>query len=583
MHESFYKSNFTEFPHLGLSLCNVTLNHQESSDTGFFSEDRATFCTFNGELFSTNWIIASLRNKGITIINDHDPAELVCRMYKAKGKNIFEDLNGWFQIVLVDLNRKSVIIANDRLGMHKIFYYRGSSDEIFFAPEIKCFRCIPNGKTPINSTAVVHFLKYGTPLNNLTFFNDVHRVPIATRFIISSSGECKQEEYWTPESIGNKLKLSEKQLLEAVSDRFEKIVPAYFKPGLTGLSLTGGWDTRAILSVLTKKDLPIPCYTFAGMFRDSFDVVLASNLAQQSRNAHYKITLGNEFLRNFDTWVNKAISASDALSRIVRSHEYYMNMQCREYGKIRLTGKYGSQIIRNVTLLKDRSPNLQIFASDFKKFFLSFPEGIRPWSKSEALRFEFPQLESCAQSQEMATVTIRTPYTDNEIVELLLQAPTMGDTSFLQKQIVGRNAPNWAHLPTNRGDAVKPSGVNEIMKKWYTTANFIDTVYNWERLSQKQYRLCQLLKATGASRIFNGRKEWTHYRLWFANELKDYVRQILLDEKTLQRPYWNRRFLEFIVGHHCSQKGNYAWEIDLIMSFELWLRQIESITIVRYS
>lgn len=575
MHEPFYKSDFVSFPRLNLHIGRIWLDNCADTAAGFWNEDKTLFCACSGELFSLGSLTKNLHSAGIDLGKKKNCSELVLRAYAHYGEKAIGLLNGWFHLVIVDLRKNSIIIANDRLGMHPLYYGQLTSDIMIVAPEIKCFLHAPGCSPSIDTTALVHYLRYSVPLEQRTFFANVKRMPIASLFSLQSGNTWHHREYWSPESIYDQPLLSPAVFIEKATQKFEEIVPDYYEEGTTGLSLTGGWDTRAIMSILNRKKLQVPCYTFSGMYRGSYDVQIASLISRFSGNTHHRLVLGDEFLKNFDTWVTKAITVSDGLSRIVRADEYYMNLRCREYGKIRLTGKYGSQLVRHITLLKDRSPSLRILSPDFKAFFTAVPSAIRPWSKAEAIRFEFPQLECCTQSQEMAALSVRTPYTDNEFVNLLLQVPPLTDTTILQKNIVLRNSPEWSMIPTNCGDAVLLSFRTKMLQQWYKTTNFFDTAYNWERLSRNQFIICQAWKCFGFAHLINGRNVWRHYRLWFSSELKNYVQQIMLDPKTLARPYWNKKFIEMMVYEHCSRRNNFACEIDLILGLELWLRSIE--------
>jgi hypothetical protein len=47
------------------------------------------------------------------------------------------------------------------------------------------------------------------------------------------------------------------------------------------------------------------------------------------------------------------------------------------------------------------------------------------------------------------------------------------------------------------------------------------------------------------------------------------MKSILLDSKTLNRAYWNKKFIEKMVDDHIAGKGNYLKEIKRTISLEL--------------
>ena len=70
-------------------------------------------------------------------------------------------------------------------------------------------------------------------------------------------------------------------------------------------------------------------------------------------------------------------------------------------------------------------------------------------------------------------------------------------------------------------------------------------------------------------RLFLGRHKFAHFRIWFRDELADYIKSILLDERTLRRPYLNRKYIEEMVLSHCKGNRNHTTEISKMVSLEL--------------
>ena len=70
-------------------------------------------------------------------------------------------------------------------------------------------------------------------------------------------------------------------------------------------------------------------------------------------------------------------------------------------------------------------------------------------------------------------------------------------------------------------------------------------------------------------KMFLGRHKFAHFRIWYRDELSDYIRLILLDERTLNRPYLNRKSVEKIVYGHTKGFCNYTTSISQILTLEL--------------
>ena len=70
-------------------------------------------------------------------------------------------------------------------------------------------------------------------------------------------------------------------------------------------------------------------------------------------------------------------------------------------------------------------------------------------------------------------------------------------------------------------------------------------------------------------RLFLGRHKVYHYRIWYRDGLATYVKEMLLDSRTLSRPYLERKGLEAIVSGHLEGNCNYTTEIHRLLSLEL--------------
>ena len=85
-------------------------------------------------------------------------------------------------------------------------------------------------------------------------------------------------------------------------------------------------------------------------------------------------------------------------------------------------------------------------------------------------------------------------------------------------------------------------------------------------------RLDHALAPLHLERLFLGRHKFYHFRVWYRDALAGYVREMLLDPRTLSRPYLDRRAVEAIVRGHLKGGRNYTTEIHKLLSLELFHR-----------
>jgi asparagine synthase (glutamine-hydrolysing) len=70
-------------------------------------------------------------------------------------------------------------------------------------------------------------------------------------------------------------------------------------------------------------------------------------------------------------------------------------------------------------------------------------------------------------------------------------------------------------------------------------------------------------------RAFLGRHKYSHFRVWYRDDLADYIREVLLDSKSLSRPYIERKGLQAMVQGHIRGERNYTREIHKALTLEL--------------
>jgi asparagine synthase (glutamine-hydrolysing) len=114
------------------------------------------------------------------------------------------------------------------------------------------------------------------------------------------------------------------------------------------------------------------------------------------------------------------------------------------------------------------------------------------------------------------------------------------------------------------------------------TAGFARAVREFSRKAEYAYdygmpqigaRIDHALGRLHLERLFLGRHKFCHFRVWYRDALREYVREILLDRRTLGRPYLEPRMVETIVGRHLAGLRNYTTEIHMLLTLELLHRR----------
>jgi asparagine synthase (glutamine-hydrolysing) len=341
------------------------------------------------------------------------------------------------------------------------------------------------------------------------------------------------------------------------------------------MSLTGGLDTRIIMAHARRPPETFPCYTFGSMYRDSFDVRIARKVAKTCRQKHFTIRVGKEYLSQFQNLAEKAVYITDGyLDAASGSTELYLNKIAREIAPIRITGNYGSEVLRSIIAFRYRPPNRNLFDEEISKNIYHasgiFDENTKGNKLSFTVFKQAPWFSYNRASLEQSQLTVRTPFMDNELVRLVYMAPKEAVTNDrISLQLVTDGNIDLSRIITNRGAGGNCyQFLSRSMQVYYEILHLAEIGYDYGMphwLSQ----IDDYLVPFCLGKLFLGRNNFSHFRIWFRNELSDYIKEILLDKKTTNRPYLNKGFLEKMVNAHISGKCNYVREINTIITLEL--------------
>src|SRR5438132_1912398 len=236
-----------------------------------------------------------------------------------------------------------------------------------------------------------------------------------------------------------------------------RILPTYFRPATSvGVSLTGGLDTRIIMAGRPHLAESTTCYTYGGSYRECFDVQLAHDVARACGQRHHVIALGADFFANFAALAEETVWVTDGCLDICGSHEVYFSRQARTLAPVRLTGNYGSEILRNVSTFKYTALSERLFSADLAPYIreavASFDDIIATHRVSFAAFKEIPWhlygRLAAAESQLM----FRSPFMDNDLVSLMYQAPPqLCETNEMSLRLISEMNPSLSRMETDMG------------------------------------------------------------------------------------------------------------------------------------
>jgi asparagine synthase (glutamine-hydrolysing) len=567
-HEPFYASGMYAAPEMGVYCGWVAHENSFAAGQVFFNERKDIALLFSGECFADPETRAELKRKG------HERGEAagswLVHFYEEQGDRFFEKLNGLFSGLLIDKRRNRAFLFNDRYGLERI-YFCETKDATYFASEAKALLRILPELRAFDEEGVAQFLTYGCTLGERTLFRDIQLLPGGSAWSFEN-GKCHKRKYFSPETWEGQLALTPEEFEFQFQETFNRILPCYFESeSKIGMSLTGGFDTRMIMACRPKTGEDPICYTFSGQESLTLDDRLAARVAESCGLEHQLLRIGSDYFSDFAAYADRTVYITDGCLGILGAHEIYFNAHARLLAPVRLTGNFGSEVLRGVSTFKPIGLSPDLLDPEFSRFLNSSVKA--PASREHPVTFaafrEIPWKFFGGVAAGRSQITFRTPYLDNELVALAYRAPEcLRKSSLPASRLVKANNPALSEIPTDRGFAGDNSGLEVLVRRFLAEATFKIDYYNSEGLPCFLSHLDPTLRRVSSSLGILGSHKYLHYAHWFRTQLPTIVMERLSTERVRQAPWWRKNAPEMCAQLHISGRANYVRELNAILSLE---------------
>ena len=537
-----------------------------------WNETRNVCLMFFGEDASDEAQLRELKTQGHEF--DSANASYLIHLYEEYGLGFLLKLSGWFSGLLVDLRQQMAVLFNDRYGLQRIYCYQDSTT-LHFASEAKALlRVLPQTRH-LDLRGLTESLSCGCVLQNRSIFSDITLLPGGTMCTLTPGRPINRQSYFQKEAWENQDTLTSDEYYQRLRETFTRILPKYFRnPNSVGMSMTGGLDGRMIMAWANRPPGSLPCYTFGGVYRDCTDVQIARRVAETCGQFHRVIPVDNQFLDEFPKLAQRAVCISDGAMDVTGSVELYVNQIARQIAPIRMTGNYGSEILRANIAFKAAPLNAAVFSPEFVALGEKAAATYVAESAGHPVSFiafkQVPWHHYSRLSVEQSQLTLRSPYLDNELVALAYQAPRQ---SLLSKtpslRLVAEGNPALAQIPTDRGVVYRPVPLVSKVSNLYQELTFrAEYAYDYG-MPQALAKIDRLLAPLHLEKLFLGRHKFYHFRVWYRDKLGDYLRDMLLARDARSRQYLRPGILERMIRSHLDGRANFTSELHQILTVEL--------------
>ncbi|MBI5366002.1 MAG: asparagine synthase (glutamine-hydrolyzing) [Planctomycetes bacterium] len=308
------------------------------------NEDGTVWIVFNGEIYNYQDLRKNLVTKGHVFKTDTD-TEAIVHLYEEEGTACVHHLRGMFAFAIWDERNGELFMARDRLGKKPLNYY---TDErgIFFGSEIKAILEVADVPREVDPLALDHFLSYQYVPAPLTMFKGISKLPPG-HFMIWRDGQVFSYRYWYPGPARVSFPTFQDWCDEAFSRTFEAVKLRLVSDVPLGAFLSGGIDSSIVtgLMSLAMKE-PVKTFSIGFEEKEFNELDHARLVARHFKTDHHEFVVKPDAVSILPTLVrhyNEPFADSSAIPT------YYLSKMTREHVTVALSGDAGDECFGGYT------------------------------------------------------------------------------------------------------------------------------------------------------------------------------------------------------------------------------------------
>lgn len=582
---------------IALAMRRLAIIDLKGGQQPIFNEDKTKAIVFNGEIYNFQESRADLEKRGHKFYTNSD-TEVIVHLYDEYGADCVQYLSGMFAFAIWDETDKSLFIARDRVGKKPVLYSQQPNGNFIFGSEFTALLAHPEISREVDYEALDSYLSYLCVPAPQTAFKNIRKLEPA-HWLRWKDGKIETNRYWQPD-FSKKIKISEEDAIEETTRIVREATKARLISEVPlGAFLSGGVDSSTIVALMAQESSR-PVKTFSiGFEEQDFSELKYAKIVANHVGAEYNefIVKPNalEVLPTLIEHYGEPYADSSAIPT------YYVSKETRKFVTVALNGDGGDESFAGY----ERHAAMRIaeiyhrIPKSLRTAFIENPINLIPTSELKRSRFRdakrFLQAASLAKTERyfrwMSTFNREAKkeiYTREFAEATAAQNPSV----FLDRWFAKANGSGIldATLLTDQmtylpNDLLVKVDIASMANSLEARSPFLDhKVIEFaaslpENLKMRRFETKTLLKRVAARLV---PKEVIYRRKmgfgvpignWFRGEMKGFVKEILLSEKSLNRNIFKREMIENYVNEHINSERDHTFQIWTLLMLEMWFQR----------
>ncbi len=557
-----------------------------------FNEDESMFIVFNGEIYNFLELREDLIKRGYKF-KTHSDTETILHAYEEFGENCVDYLRGMFAFAIWNKKDESLFIARDRVGKKPLFYSLTDKRSFVFGSELKVLLEHGEISREIHHPALDSYLTFGYVPEEFCIFKGVEKL-LPAHTLTFKNGKVETKKYWDfnyiqPVEIKSEAEYIEElraQIIDAVRVRLISEVPL-------GAFLSGGVDSSAIVGTMANLSTQ-PVKTFSiGFNEDSFNELKFARLAAKHFNTeHQEFIVTPDLVDIIDDLVwhfDEPFADPSSLPT------FMVAKMAREFVTVVLSGDGGDELFAGYTryvIDKKRSgfSNLPSFVrKGVQAVSEQLPHGAK--GKNYLYNASLDAIDRYIDSVSHFTKLKRKSLYAKGFIAKLNGSFGVGESLFQQfanSVETGNPIDNLLYLDSK---TYLPSDILAKVDRMTMAASLearaplldhkliefvvgMPTEFKLKGLETK-YIFKKAMEGIVPNEILYREKQGFGVPIneWINVQLKDRIHSTLSDSKTLQRGYFDAKYIKTLLDEHHQGRRDHSYSLWILLMLELWFRR----------
>ncbi len=581
---------------VGLGMRRLSIIDLSGGKQPIHNQDKTAWLVFNGEIYNYQQLREDLEKQGSKFYTKSD-TEVVLHLYDRHGVDFLQHLRGMFALAIWDTRDTSLFLARDRVGKKPLLYSHQPNGDLIFGSEFQALLKHPSISREIDFEAIHHYLSYICVPAPMTAYKQIRKLEPG-HWLRWKKGEIETKRYWLPD-FSEKLDISESEaqdevlkiLRESVRLRMISEVPL-------GAFLSGGVDSSAVVALMAQESSqPVKTFSIGFEEQDFSELKYAKKVAEHVGAEYHEFIVKPNAVEVLPTLIEhygEPYADSSAIPT------YYVSKETRKHVTVALNGDGGDESFGGYERYAAMrlAERYKRFPGILRKPFVEFPLSLLPTPDGRQNR-----LRSAKRFVKAAALPKTTRYLNwvsggaESIKKDLYTDSFKHETAAFESE---RIVKTWfdrangigvldASLMTDQqtylpNDLLVKVDIASMAVSLEARSPFLD--HNLiefaaklpENIKVRGLDTKTLLKKIAAKlvppEVVYRRKMGFGVPVgyWLRNEMKDFLYEVLLSEKSLNRGIFKPAAIKDLIERHVSGKEDLTFPVWTLLMLELWFQ-----------